>query len=154
MEIEITERLIKSAAQARSNAYAPYSGFTVGAALLTASGQIFTGSNIENASYSATVCAERTAFFRAVSEGGRDFVKMAVCGGQGGMVTGPCPPCGICRQVMAEFCRGSFEILVIRGTNPLVYDRYTLDQLLPVRFTAAAAELPAHAEGERNRGHV
>ncbi|MBO7364440.1 MAG: cytidine deaminase [Lachnospiraceae bacterium] len=140
--------LCAAAADAMARAYAPYSGFRVGAALLSSSGKVYTGCNIENASYSPTVCAERTAFFKAVSEGERAFVKMAVCGGKDGVITGACPPCGVCRQVMAEFCDGGFGILAVRGTAPLVYDRYTLDGLLPARFTQE------QVKGGLSHGHV
>lgn len=116
-------------------AYVPYSGYRVGAALLADDGSVWTGCNIENASYTPTVCAERTAFFKAVSEGARGFRRIAVCGGKGGRIEGAFPPCGVCRQVMSEFCSDDFEILVIRGTEPLLYDTYTLAQLLPLRFS-------------------
>ena len=124
----MTDReLLTRAVAAREAAYAPYSGFTVGAALLCADGTVYTGCNIENASYTPTVCAERTAFFKAVSEGKRAFTAIAVAGG-----SQPCPPCGVCRQVMAEFCDGAFAV-ILQGSDgePL---RYTLDALLPLRF--------------------
>lgn len=125
------EGLIQKAKQAMNVAYAPYSGYQVGAALLCADGSVFTGCNIENAAFTPTICAERTAFAKAVSEGHRDFVAMAVCGGKGGAITGAFPPCGVCRQVMSEFCTGDFQVLLV---DPAGYKVRTLDQLLPERF--------------------
>ena len=98
--------LIRLAEAARERAYAPYSGFLVGAALLGKSGKVYLGCNVENAGYSATNCAERTAFFKAISDGEREFQAIAIVGGKRGEKPGYCPPCGICRQVMAEFCDG------------------------------------------------
>ena len=106
--------LIHKAIAAREFAYAPYSNFCVGAALLTKSGKIYTGCNVENAGYSATNCAERTAFFKAVSEGEREFAAIAIGGGPRGPLTEYCSPCGVCRQVMAEFCDPD-EFLVIHA---------------------------------------
>lgn len=126
-------RLCTEAIKARDNAYAPYSGFRVGAALLTASGRIYRGVNIENASYSPTVCAERVAFFKAFSEGEREFLRIAVAGGRGDLPQNACPPCGVCRQVMAEFCPPDFPVLVVTG--PDTFDRYTLAELLPHAFS-------------------
>ena len=123
--------LIEKAKQAMEKAYAPYSGFQVGAALLCADGSIYTGCNIENASFSPTICAERTAFAKAVSEGKRDFTAIAVCGGKGGHITGLCTPCGVCRQVMAEFCKEDFQVLLVK---PDGYELRTLAQLLPDSF--------------------
>ena len=94
-----------------ARAYAPYSGFQVGAALLAESGAVYLGCNIENSSYSPTICAERTAFAKAVSEGERAFIAIAVVGGKEGTCSGFCPPCGVCRQVMREFCFDDFRIL-------------------------------------------
>ena len=99
------EELARKAVEAMGHAYAPYSGYLVGAALLTADGTVYQGCNIENASFTPTVCAERTAFFKAIYDGKRDFRAIAVVGGKGGTVTGFFPPCGVCRQVMREFCR-------------------------------------------------
>ena len=127
MELE----LIEKAKQAMENAYAPYSGFQVGAALKCADGSIYTGCNIENASFSPTICAERTAFAKAVSEGKRDFTAIAVCGGKGGHITGLCTPCGVCRQVMAEFCKEDFQVILVK---PDGYEQRTLSQLLPDSF--------------------
>ncbi len=126
------EELCKIAVKAMENSYSPYSNYKVGAALLTEDGKVYTGCNIENASFSATVCAERTAFFKAVSEGVHDFVKIAVAGGEKGTISGEFPPCGICRQVMAEFCNENFEILVV--TSERTYQKYTLSELLPHSF--------------------
>ena len=123
--------LIQTAAKARKMAYAPYSGFLVGAALLTKSGKVYTGCNIENASYTPTNCAERTAFFKAVSEGERDFEAIAVVGGKGEKPSELCAPCGVCRQVMAEFCDGDFRVLL--GT-PENFKAYTLEALFPLSF--------------------
>ena len=95
--------LITKAVEAMEKSYSPYSDFKVGAALLSKSGKVYTGCNIENASYSPTCCAERTAFFKAVSEGEKDFTAIAVVGGKNGEISSMCSPCGVCRQVMAEF---------------------------------------------------
>ncbi len=113
--------LCKEAVKAMENAYAPYSKFKVGAALLTKSGKVYTGCNIENASFSPTVCAERTAIFKAVSEGEREFEMLAVTAS----------PCGVCRQVLSEFCDDDFTVLIVTGDT---YTKYTLSELLPHRF--------------------
>ena len=128
------EKLIILAKEAMEKAYAPYSGCKVGAALLCADGTVFTGCNIENAAFSPTNCAERTAFFKAVYEGQRDFVAIAVCGGKNGNITGTFPPCGVCRQVMREFCRDDFVIYLAGADN--LYETLTLSQLLPHSFQA------------------
>lgn len=120
------EELIQAAKNAYSNAYAPYSGFRVGAALLTAQGRLYTGCNIENASYGATNCAERTAIFKAVSEGERDFVKIAVVAADGSTAY----PCGICLQVMHEFMP-DVEVLLERNGEII---SYPLSELLPNGF--------------------
>ena len=125
------EDLIEAAKQAMENAYAPYSGYRVGAALLCADGRVFTGCNVENAAFSPTICAERTAFAKAVSEGCREFRAIAVCGGKDGRITGIFPPCGVCRQVMAEFCREDFEVYLAAAQG---YECRTLSQLLPEHF--------------------
>ena len=125
--------LIERAHQAAQHAYAPYSGFAVGAALLSSDGEVFTGCNIENASFSATCCAERAAIFKAVSEGARDFAAIAIVGGKNGDFSKPCPPCGICRQVMAEFCGGDFKI-VLQGEDGLPQIQ-PLSALLPLSFS-------------------
>lgn len=127
------EALCAAAVAAMQKAYAPYSGYFVGAALLTAGGKIYTGCNIENAAYSPSVCAERTAIFKAVSEGERDFAMLAVAGGKGGKLTGAFPPCGVCRQVMAEFCPEDFPILLV--TSDGTFEETTLGALLPLSFS-------------------
>lgn len=127
------EALCAAAVAAMRKAYAPYSGYFVGAALLTAGGKIYTGCNIENAAYSPSVCAERTAIFKAVSEGERDFAMLAVAGGKGGKLTGAFPPCGVCRQVMAEFCPEDFPILLV--TSDGTFEETTLGALLPLSFS-------------------
>lgn len=132
--------LICKALEARQKAYAPYSGFMVGAALLCKDGRIFTGCNIENASYGATNCAERTAFFKAVSEGYREFTAIAIAGGRReAQSLEYCAPCGICRQVMSEFCDPD-AFLVILPRSEEDYKSYTLGQLLPLGFTSADIE--------------
>ena len=124
--------LILEALSAAEKAYAPYSGFFVGAALLTKGGKIYTGCNIENAAYSGTVCAERTAFFSAVKEGEREFSAIAIVGGKNGEIVDFCPPCGVCRQVISEFCDGNFKIVLWNGKEHSIH---TLNQLLPLAFT-------------------
>lgn len=127
------EELVALAKEAMQHAYAPYSGYKVGAALLCADGTVYQGCNIENASYGPTNCAERTAFFKAVYDGHRDFVAIAVCGGKDGVITGAFPPCGVCRQVMREFCRDDFVIHMI-GLDTV--ESRTLAELLPFSFVA------------------
>ena len=124
--------LVEAAEDARMGAYAPYSRFLVGAALLTKSGKIYTGCNIENASYPAGICAERTAIFKAVSEGEREFEALALVGGRAGEVAPFCAPCGICRQVIAEFCPPEFPVIL---GNKEHFEAYTLGMLLPFSFT-------------------
>ena len=131
-EKEIQE-LISRALEARKNAYAPYSDFRVGAALLSDSGEIYTGCNIENSAYTPTNCAERTAFFKAVSEGVRSFRAICIAGGPGEREPEePCPPCGVCRQVMLEFGGPEFEVIL--AVNGQQYEVYTLDRLAPMGF--------------------
>jgi cytidine deaminase len=125
------EQLASKAKEAMQLAYSPYSGYKVGAALLCKDGSVYTGCNIENAGYSATNCAERTAFFKAVSEGKRDFEAIAICGGKDGVIDGLFPPCGVCRQVMREFCEDNFQIHLITKDG---IETYTLEQLLPISF--------------------
>ena len=126
------QELMNKAAEARDFAYAPYSQFRVGAALLAKNGKVYMGCNIENASYSPTVCAERTAFFKAVSEGVRDFEAIAIVGGKGGEIAPFCAPCGVCRQVMAEFCdAGTFKLVL---GSPKQFDVYLLSDVLPFAF--------------------
>lgn len=132
------EALCAAAIETMANAYAPYSGYKVGAALLTADGKVYTGCNIENASYTPTVCAERTAIFKAVSEGERDFVMLAVCGGKDGQLSGAFPPCGVCRQVMAEFCPKDMPILIVSGADS--HTAVTLGDLLPYAFDTSYIE--------------
>ena len=127
------KELILKAKQAAENAYAPYSGFTVGAALLTKEGKVYTGCNIENSSFSPTSCAERTAFFKAVSEGEKEFSKIAIVGGKNKNFTDFCSPCGVCRQVMSEFCKGDFIILL--GRNDEEIKAFTLNEILPLSFS-------------------
>lgn len=128
--------LIRLAYEARERSYSPYSHFATGAALLSEDGQIFLGCNIENAAYSPTVCAERTAFFQAVSRGVYNFRKIAVVGGYPGMTGDFCAPCGVCRQVMQEFCDPErFEIILARG--PEDYKVFLLKELLPEGFGPA-----------------
>lgn len=124
--------MMHAAQAARTNAYAPYSHFRVGAALLAKSGKIYTGCNIENASYTPTICAERTAIFKAVSEGERDFEALAIIGGREGETAEFCAPCGVCRQVISEFCSKDFKIIL---GNEEKYEVYTLDALLPFAFS-------------------
>lgn len=127
------EKLAKEALRMRGFSYAPYSHFKVGAALLGADGTIYTGCNIENAAYTPTNCAERTAFFKAVSEGARTFSAIAIAGGaENAAELEYCAPCGVCRQVMAEFCGGDFEIILVKTETD--YQVYTLDELLPMKF--------------------
>ena len=126
------KELIRSAFQARKRAYTPYSRFQVGAALLAKNGTVYQGCNIENASYPATNCAERTAFYKAVSEGVREFQAIAIVGGsvlypktaEENQCTDLCSPCGICRQVMREFCPGDFEIVLARPRRTMKYTRW------------------------------
>jgi cytidine deaminase len=128
------ELLITKALDARKMAYAPYSNFTVGAALLAADGQIFTGCNIESASFSPTNCAERTALFAAVAKGVKDFTAIAVVGGKAGeTVLDYCAPCGVCRQMLAEFCVPC-EMKVIIAKSETEYLLKTLEELLPMSF--------------------
>lgn len=126
-------QLIQAAIETLPHSYAPYSHFHVAAALLCKDGTIYLGSNIENASYSPTICAERTAFFHAVKEGQRDFDRIVICGGAEGVITDYCPPCGVCRQVMREFCIPTeFRVILARSVDD--YREYTLEELLPLSF--------------------
>lgn len=129
------EQLIKNAIEARKMAYTPYSKYKVGAALLSSDNKIIKGCNIENAAYGPTNCAERTAFFKAVSEGVKEFSAIAIVGGlenETDSFSGYAFPCGVCRQVMREFCDSEFEIVVARSTDD--YKVYTLGELLPESF--------------------
>ena len=125
------EQLATLAKQAMEKAYAPYSGYKVGAALLCGDGTVYTGCNIENAAFSPTMCAERVAFGKAVSEGHRDFTAIAVCGGKDGVITGTFPPCGVCRQVMAEFCKPDFTVHLVSDAG---VESISLKNLLPHSF--------------------
>lgn len=136
------QELILEAKKARERAYAPYSHFKVGAALVTKSGKIYHGCNIENAAYTPTNCAERTAFFKAVYDGEREFAKIAIVGGADGADTDElCAPCGVCRQVMMEFCNPEeFQIILANGEDN--YLELSLKELLPYGF------------GPKNLAHV
>ena len=135
--MQINEKyLIEQAIEARSHAYTPYSHFQVGAALLTKQGKVYKGCNIENAAYTPSNCAERTAIFIAVSEGEREFAAIAIVGSmEGESNTLPTGPCGVCRQVMAEFC--SLDMPVIIAKSPADYITMTLGELLPLSFGPA-----------------
>lgn len=125
-------KLCELAVNAAKNSYSPYSGFKVGAALLCKDGSVYLGCNVENASYSATVCAERTAFLKALSDGKREFSAIAVAGGREEIGIDACPPCGICRQTMAEFCKNDdFSVLLVRKNG---FDEYLLNELFPLSF--------------------
>ena len=128
------KELVRLAKEAREHAYAPYSHFKVGAALLTHTGKIYKGCNVENASFGATNCAERTAFFKAVSEGENSFAAIAIVGAPDGTDTADtCAPCGICRQVMREFCQPEdFKIVLEDGQGGTI--SMTLEELLPRSF--------------------
>ena len=125
------KELIEKSKEAREFAYAPYSHFKVGAALLAKNGKVYTGCNIENATFTPTSCAERTAFFKAISEGTMEFEAIAIVGGKEGELAPFCAPCGVCRQVMAEFCDSSFKLVL--GT-PEKFDVYGFDEVLPFVF--------------------
>lgn len=128
------QQLIKAALKARDNAYAPYSHFAVGAAVLTKDGQVYTGCNIENASFGATNCAERTAIFKAVSAGYKEFIKIAIVGGKvGEEITEFAYPCGVCRQVIAEFSNPK-EMCVLVAKSEEDYIEKSLEELLPFSF--------------------
>ena len=133
MEKEMINQLIDTAIHQLKYSYTPYSNFKVGAALLAKNGQVYTGCNIENAGYTATNCAERTAFFKAVSEGVKDFQAICVVGGKAGVLTEYAAPCGVCRQVMMEFCDPR-SFLIFCASSPENYKAYTLAQLLPKGF--------------------
>ena len=134
---EIVTSLIEAADKARGYAYAPYSCYQVGAALLSADGSVFTGCNVENASYGATNCAERTAFFKAISEGQSQFRAIAIVGGcKGKEIEEFAYPCGVCRQVMQEFCTPDFTVIVAKGIKD--YHQLSLAELLPHGFGGEA----------------
>ncbi len=129
------KELINKAIEAMTQSYSPYSNFMVGAALLTSSGKVYTGCNIENASFSPTNCAERTAFFKAISEGERGFSKIAVVGALNGIITDYTYPCGVCRQVMIEFCNEDFLVIIAKSEDE--YIEHKLSELLPHSFTSS-----------------
>ncbi len=122
--------LMQLAKKARSTAYAPYSKFTVGAALLCSDKSVFMGCNVENVSYGATMCAERVALYQAIANGKTSFVKIAVCGGMD-YTDAECPPCGICRQVLREFCTNDFRVILQKADE---IRSYKIDELLPFSF--------------------
>lgn len=133
MDKKLVEEMIELAIEQLKYSYTPYSGFKVGAALLTKEGKLYTGCNIENAAYTPTNCAERTAFFKAVSEGERSFQAICVVGGKDGILTEYAAPCGVCRQVMMEFCNpDTFQIIL--ATSKEQYEIFTLKEILPLGF--------------------
>ena len=135
MDKKLVEEMIRMAKNQMKYSYAPYSGFKVGAVLLTDDGEFYTGCNIENAAYTPTICAERNAFFKAVGEGHRKFRAICIVGGKDGAMTGYTAPCGVCRQVMMEFCDpDTFNIILTAGDGS--YKIYTLKELLPLGFGA------------------
>lgn len=127
------EKLIQKALDMLNFSYAPYSHFHVGAALLSKKGKVYGGCNIENAAYGPSNCAERTAIFKAVSEGEKEFEAIVIVGGMEGKVKDFCPPCGVCRQVMREFCAQDFKIILAKSVKE--YKEFTLAQLLPESFS-------------------
>lgn len=130
------EELVRLAKEARAKAYVPYSGFAVGAALLCRDGTVYQGCNIENAAFGPTICAERVAVFKAVYDGQRDFEAIAVAGGRAGEeITGLFPPCGVCRQVLREFCGLDFKLYLARENDR--FETRTLEQMLPLSFSPA-----------------
>lgn len=130
---ETIKDLITKAIKMLEYSYIPYSHFHVGAALLANNGTIYTGCNIENAAYGPSNCAERTAVFKAVSEGVKEFEAIAVVGGPDGKIKDFCPPCGVCRQVLAEFCTRDFKVILAKSIDE--YKVFTLEQLLPESFS-------------------
>ena len=133
LDKKVIEEMIDAAIAQLEHAYTPYSNFKVGAALLTKGNKIYTGCNIENAAYGPSNCAERTAFFKAVSEGERDFRAICIVGGQRGVLTEFTAPCGVCRQVMMEFCDPE-EFQIILAIDKERYQIFTLEELLPKGF--------------------
>ena len=133
MEKQVIEKLIDTAIEQLKLSYAPYSNFKVGAALLAKNGTMYTGCNIENAAFTPTNCAERTAFFKAVSEGVHEFGAICIVGGKEGILTEYAAPCGVCRQVMMEFCNpDTFQVIL--ALDKAHYDVYTLRELFPQGF--------------------
>ena len=138
VELPKREELVNLALKAREKAYSPYSEFCVGAALLCADGEIFCGANVENSSYGATICAERSAFAAAISQGKRSFLAIAIVGGEkGAKVNKPCSPCGICRQFMTEFCAPDFLVLLYDGQ---AITKKTLGELMPEAFDKSSLQ--------------
>ena len=127
------KELLTMAIDALEKSYSPYSGCKVGAALLCENGKVFTGTNIENAAFSPTICAERVAVFKAISEGEKNFSKIAVAGGKDGIINGIFAPCGVCRQVLREFCSDDFQIIL--GESEKDFKVVTLKELLPLSFS-------------------
>ncbi len=125
------KELIDIAINSLKNSYAPYSNFNVAATLLSKSGKVYTGVNVENSSFGATICAERTAFLKAISEGETEFVKIAIIGGKNGKIANFCAPCGICRQTFSEFCEKDFTIILFDGKNT---KHLTLEKIIPHNF--------------------
>ena len=123
--------LMQKATDAMKNAYAPYSNFTVGAALLSKSGKVYTGCNVENSSYGVTNCAERTALFGAIADGEREFCAIAIAGGRNGEIVDFCPPCGVCRQALSEFCDEDFKIYLYNGKK---IKEYKFTKVFPLQF--------------------
>ena len=134
IDLQTTEMLVKRAQAAAKKAYAPYSGFFVGAALLCADGSVYDGCNVENCSYPVGCCAERVALFKAVSDGKTEFLAMAVVGSKNGKISDFCPPCGMCRQALSEFCDGDFAVILSDGKTD---KKYALSELLPAAFKKA-----------------
>lgn len=133
MDERVVRQLVEKAIEMTKFSYAPYSNFTVGAALLTDEGEIYTGCNIENAAYGPSNCAERTAVFKAVSEGKKNFKAMAVVGGLNKKIEDYCSPCGVCRQVLAEFCDKDFKVIMAKSLDDIKI--LTLGDLLPESFS-------------------
>ena len=134
MEKKKIQELIRTAMGKLPGAYAPYSHFHVGAALLASDGTVYTGVNVENASYGLCNCAERTAIFSAVERGAREFEAICIVGGPNGVIEDYCPPCGACRQVMSEFCKDDFQIILAKSEED--YKVYTLGELFPLSFNS------------------
>lgn len=139
MKQELIQSMIEQAIEQLKFSYAPYSGFKVGAVLLTGNGKVYTGCNIENAAYTPTNCAERTAFFKAVSEGEKEFQAICIVGGKDGVLNGYTAPCGVCRQVMMEFCDPDIFQIILASSKEN-YKIFTLKELLPLGFGPANLE--------------
>ena len=139
MKQELIQSMIEQAVEQLKFSYAPYSGFKVGAVLLTGNGKVYTGCNIENAAHTPTNCAERTAFFKAVSEGEKEFQAICIVGGKDGVLNGYTAPCGVCRQVMMEFCDPDIFQIILASSKEN-YKIFTLKELLPLGFGPANLE--------------